>query len=188
MRILKIALLLVSTLTVTFCGNDKKSNDSSSDTISEVEVIEVDTKAVETYPESELTATFKNEKVGEAYKQYSKLQNALVNTNATNAAAVASDLALSLKNLGREGEVMEAVEKVVDSRDIKVQRKQFVIITAEMEKVLDKALASGTIYKMYCPMASRNTGAYWLSSDNQVQNPYFGNKMYRCGRVDSAIK
>jgi hypothetical protein len=37
-------------------------------------------------------------------------------------------------------------------------------------------------------MAFNNTGAYWLSSDKQVQNPYFGDKMMRCGRVDNAIE
>lgn len=185
MKILKIALLFVLTFTLSFCGNDKKSSNENSD----LKVVEIDTKAENTaYPVPALTAKFKNEKIEDAYEQYSKLQNAFVNTNAKDASTYAQTLAVAMKNLGADDAVIQAVQNVVVSQDIKLQREQFVIITVEMEKILKGALDDGMIYKMYCPMAFKNTGAYWLSSDKQVQNPYFGDKMLRCGRVDSAIQ
>jgi len=41
--------------------------------------------------------------------------------------------------------------------------------------------------RMFCPMAFNDRGAYWLQRDNQVRNPYFGAKMFRCGEQRGAI-
>jgi hypothetical protein len=202
MRILKISVLITLALTLSFCGNDKKTNGPSSDAISEteteelinlededLELIEIDGSEVgETYPEPSLTAKFKNEKIANVYKEYSKLQNAFVNSDPKTAAKQAPNLMKAMEAVGTDVAIIAHVKGIYNSNDIKLQREQFVPITKEVEKMLANALDSGTIYKMYCPMAFNNTGAYWLSSDKQVQNPYFGDKMMRCGRVDSAIK
>jgi hypothetical protein len=37
-------------------------------------------------------------------------------------------------------------------------------------------------------MAFNNKGAYWISSSKDILNPYFGDKMLKCGRVDSEVK
>jgi len=39
------------------------------------------------------------------------------------------------------------------------------------------------LYRQYCPMAFQNKGAYWLSSEKKIMNPYFGDKMLHCGVV-----
>lgn len=41
--------------------------------------------------------------------------------------------------------------------------------------------------RMFCPMAFDNRGASWLQLDDQVRNPYFGRKMYRCGESTGGI-
>ncbi|EDM45025.1 hypothetical protein SCB49_02854 [unidentified eubacterium SCB49] len=186
MKIVKATLLLALSLTLSFCGNDKKSSNSETD--GALEVVEVDTVEETVYPESTLTAKFKDEKIGVAYKAYSKLQNALVNTNAKDAGVAAIALNEAMGVVGADDAVLVAVKNVAETTDIEVQRKEFVVITAAMEKMLANSMDSGMVYKVYCPMAFNNTGGYWLSSDKQVQNPYFGDKMMRCGRVDSAIQ
>ena len=80
------------------------------------------------------------------------------------------------------------VQKIVDATDIEAQRSAFVGVTNAVEAMLKDALDSGKVYKQYCPMAFKNTGAYWLSESKEIANPYFGDKMYRCGRVDSIIE
>ena len=57
-----------------------------------------------------------------------------------------------------------------------------------MEDILEGAIDSGTVYKQYCPMAFNNTGAYWFSNSKEIFNPYFGEKMLKCGRVEAEIK
>ena len=44
-----------------------------------------------------------------------------------------------------------------------------------------------TLYKQYCPMAFNDQGAYWLSKEEEVFNPYFGDLMLHCGYVQETI-
>jgi Cu(I)/Ag(I) efflux system membrane fusion protein len=44
-----------------------------------------------------------------------------------------------------------------------------------------------TVYSQFCPMADNNNGADWLSLEKQISNPYFGDKMLRCGRTKQTI-
>ncbi len=41
----------------------------------------------------------------------------------------------------------------------------------------------GEHYLAYCPMAFNDKGAYWLQTDKQISNPYFGASMLRCGEI-----
>ena len=73
------------------------------------------------------------------------------------------------------------------SSDIQFQREKFVIVTAGVEKILEDNIAKGVFYKQYCPMAFNNTGGYWLSNSKEIRNPFFGDKMLKCGRIDKEI-
>ena len=44
------------------------------------------------------------------------------------------------------------------------------------------------IYVQHCPMADDNAGADWLSLDKEIRNPYFGDKMLKCGSVAETIQ
>jgi len=50
------------------------------------------------------------------------------------------------------------------------------------------APASGPVYEQFCPMAFGNTGATWLAGSEEINNPYFGTKMLRCGEVRRQLK
>lgn len=39
------------------------------------------------------------------------------------------------------------------------------------------------VYLLICPMANSDKGGYWLSDKPEVNNPYFGGKMLKCGSV-----
>ena len=39
----------------------------------------------------------------------------------------------------------------------------------------------------YCPMAFNNEGGYWLSDNEKIVNPYFGDKMLNCGEVKEKL-
>ena len=44
------------------------------------------------------------------------------------------------------------------------------------------------VYVEFCPMADNNNGAYWLSKEEKVINPYFGEAMLTCGEVKQVIE
>ena len=173
--------ILLVVITLASCADNKKKT--------EPEIKTVDTKAEsETYTAAKTDAEFKDEKKAAIFNEYVKLKTALVNTNAKKASQEASNLMTAFANVGVENVALEAAQNIVESDDIKEQRTAFVSVTTEVEKMMEDALSSGTIYKQYCPMAFNNKGAYWLSESKDIMNPYFGDKMLKCGRVDVEIK
>ena len=54
------------------------------------------------------------------------------------------------------------------------------LATAIREGGLDQL---GPLYLVHCPMAFKNAGADWLSRIPEVENPYYGAKMFSCGDV-----
>ncbi len=44
-----------------------------------------------------------------------------------------------------------------------------------------------TLYKQYCPMALNDKGAFWLSAQPAIRNPYFGDQMLACGEVQEVL-
>jgi Cu(I)/Ag(I) efflux system membrane fusion protein len=45
-----------------------------------------------------------------------------------------------------------------------------------------------TLYVQFCPMADNNKGANWLSTEQEIRNPYFGEYMLTCGEVENILK
>jgi Cu(I)/Ag(I) efflux system membrane fusion protein len=43
-------------------------------------------------------------------------------------------------------------------------------------------------YEIFCPLAFNNTGASWLSKEKDINNPYFGASMLKCGEVKQEYK
>ena len=69
------------------------------------------------------------------------------------------------------------------------QRKQFQIISdnfIEMVRNFDEV--NSKLFVQFCPMADNNNGAFWISQEEQVLNPYFGDKMLKCGSVKQIIE
>ena len=40
-----------------------------------------------------------------------------------------------------------------------------------------------TLYLIFCSMAFNNKGGYWLQDSKEINNPYFGAKMLKCGEI-----
>jgi len=46
----------------------------------------------------------------------------------------------------------------------------------------------GVVYQQYCPMAFGDEGAFWLSGEEQIRNPYLPETMLGCGEVIERIE
>ena len=67
---------------------------------------------------------------------------------------------------------------------IEIQRKQFQILSDNLiAMVRNFDEVEGKLFVQFCPMADNNKGASWLSKEEQIRNPYFGDKMLNCGEV-----
>ncbi len=172
-------LLLISCLLLFIsCGNDKK----------EPETVMVETDAPLNIEASTEETAFKDPKLEDVFDQYIDVKNALVKTDMEATQTAASNLLTAFANVGVSEKAFMAGQAMVEAEDIEAQRKAFVTVTDEVASMLEGSLSEGAIYKQYCPMAFDNTGAYWLSDSKEIYNPYFGDKMLRCGRVDAKIE
>ncbi len=64
-------------------------------------------------------------------------------------------------------------------------RNQFGAISDDIGHLLNTYDYPGadTLYTVFCPMAFDNAGANWVQKGKEVNNPYFGQKMLRCGEI-----
>jgi len=74
------------------------------------------------------------------------------------------------------------------STDVQEQRKHFKQLSLYLTKAVEIFGINEKIYSLYCPMADHNKGAFWLSKQAQVINPYFGKEMLECGEVKGIIE
>ena len=79
-------------------------------------------------------------------------------------------------------------QQLAELTELDAQREQFDFISAAL---INSMVAFGTsgnsIYVQYCPMAFDNEGANWLAAEEQINNPYFGDAMLRCGIIETTI-
>lgn len=79
-------------------------------------------------------------------------------------------------------------QRLAESEDVVAQRQQFNFLSQVLIQTL-KVFGSPdtTFYVQHCPMAFNNSGADWISTEEAIRNPYFGDEMMTCGYVDEAI-
>ena len=82
------------------------------------------------------------------------------------------------KNLSAEA------KNIAETSDIKKQRETFKSLSKNMFEVMKISKLDETLYYQYCPMQD----AYWISTENKIQNPYYGSQMMTCGKVVETIK
>lgn len=68
---------------------------------------------------------------------------------------------------------------------IAAARASLPALSAAVVKYLDQfgRDGGGPVYEMFCPMAADGKGAAWLQRSKEIQNPYFGARMPRCGEL-----
>jgi Cu(I)/Ag(I) efflux system membrane fusion protein len=88
----------------------------------------------------------------------------------------------------RQLEAVQAHAKTLLKKDdVEAQRAQFGFLSQVLIKALTAFGVDGTYYVQFCPMAFDNSGASWLSNEQQIRNPYFGDKMLKCGSVTDEL-
>lgn len=82
----------------------------------------------------------------------------------------------------------DEVEHIQETNDTEHQRGHFETVSKIVfEVVKGFKFNQEDVFQQYCPMAFDNKGAFWLSNKSEIKNPYFGNKMLKCGSVKETI-
>jgi len=136
--------------------------------------------------EMEMAPQFSDDNLAKAYAHYEHIKIALVGSNSNDVKLGATMLFNSFKKVEGSDAASKAVKDIESAADLKSQRIAFSALSDKMAVLVEGNLKSGMIYKDFCPMALGG-GAYWLSSEKEIQNPYFGNKMLKCGSIKGVI-
>jgi hypothetical protein len=132
---------------------------------------------------------FKDAKLGAAYEHYTHLKEALVASKSDEASKASEELKNALKNVKGAASALTTATKLAAAKNIEEQRLLFSAMSDQMASLVKGGqLSSGLLYLEYCPMANNNEGAYWLSNEKQIRNPYFGDAMLKCGSVKETIQ
>lgn len=121
---------------------------------------------------------------------YLQIKYALVKSDGEEAARSAEALHVVVKE--KEESILKKIRdlsfQISDTDDLETQRKAFFQLSNYVYQIAVAInTGEGKIYKQYCPMARDNEGAFWLSKEEEIMNPYFGNKMLHCGKVQETI-
>ncbi|UTD16411.1 efflux RND transporter periplasmic adaptor subunit [Tenacibaculum mesophilum] len=142
------------------------------------------------------------EQLQKAYEAYIVLKDALVKTDANAAKISAGNLQKALTSVDMKLLKNEEAHKqwlqlvpalkssnaeIVKITDVSAQRKYFKVLSEHFIIAVQSFGINEVAYKQYCPMADSDKGAYWLSKEKQVLNPYFGEGMLKCGEVKEII-
>ncbi len=137
------------------------------------------------------------------YDSYSSMVVAFVSSDAEKVKKSAEKVKSSLQSVDMDlltGEAHMTWMKYLDvleseiatistSYDISTQRLSFAEFNdAFYSSVKAFGLHHGMIYYQYCPMANGDKGAYWLSNIEEIENPYFGDEMLKCGETREKIE
>lgn len=186
MRTLKcnlgLVMLSLATLTATSCKDTKKEDPVQEEIRTDVQ------NNAEMEKESgdmALNVQFKDDETAALFQHYLQIKNALVKSDAKAVSGAAQQLVNAVKSYP---DVRTTAEAIAEGEPLERQREFFSTLTTLMEDLLKGGITSGEIYKQYCPMAFKNTGAYWFSESKEIRNPYFGDKMLTCGSVEETIK
>jgi hypothetical protein len=123
---------------------------------------------------------------------YYNIKNALVAGDAASASANAQAFLQRANTIDykviSEGNVhalSSGAGKITEAKNIQQQREYFALFSTNMAAIAKAIkLSDQPIYELYCPMKK----AYWLSSEKEVRNPYYGSSMLTCGEVTGTIQ
>lgn len=136
--------------------------------------------------------------LGKVVNQYLLMKNAFVATNSNEVMANAKTLKSQLDKVEMTllsgqahldwmeylSKLNTAIEQIATAKDIEIQREGFADFNLVFYHVIKEyGLMGEIVYYQYCPMAIGNTGAYWFSEKKEIENPYFGEAMMKCGET-----
>lgn len=120
---------------------------------------------------------------------YWQLQAALVESNAFGARKAALLLVEAAQHVKNMTAIEENAAAILLEADLEKQRYHFSLLSQELIKLVESAgIQEGAAYVAFCPMAMDDKGAYWLTPEKEIINPYFGVSMLNCGSIEKTIQ
>jgi membrane fusion protein, copper/silver efflux system len=110
-------------------------------------------------------------------------------------ASVAGAVIESLQESGEEVAISMAtslstdINLLADAGSLDDMRAIFYPLSKTLIRIVETFGSTGdtSLFVQFCPMAFGNEGATWIAASEEINNPYFGAMMLRCGEVQKQI-
>lgn len=122
-----------------------------------------------------------------AITNYINVKDALVASDVKAATENAMTLVESARQEGLSEEIINAAQAVAVEEALDNKRMHFETLSTLLIEVAKTKEMGDALFVQYCPMAFDNKGASWLSTSKEIRNPYYGDKMLKCGRVTAEL-
>lgn len=137
------------------------------------------------------------------YEHYINLKSAFIKSDVEAIIAMAKEVQRELPNVEKASALLEnkkvwvtqsikiesSINAILKVKDIEKQRIAFAVLSEALyQSIKTYGVLGMKSYYQYCPMALNGKGAYWLSLQEEIQNPYFGDKMITCGKTKEIIE
>ncbi|WP_233900466.1 efflux RND transporter periplasmic adaptor subunit [Tenacibaculum piscium] len=150
----------------------------------------------------EVSEEFQNQ-LKTVFNAYIELKDALVKDDANKAMSVSKmilenvskvDMKLLKDNndhthwMSLVKEIKYSATSISITSDVKDQRNHFKYLSSHLINTLQSFGINEKVFVEFCPMVNNNKGAYWLSKEERIMNPYYGNAMLKCGEIKLVIE
>lgn len=184
------------------CGGKKESGDAHEHADSTQHAAGTTAYAEAAEPTFVVDAAFQQQ-LASFFASYITLKDAFV---ASDAAKVKAEAGATQATLGKvdmkllsgaahndwmnyQGGLNTSLQSITATDDIEKQREAFSALSDNLYKSIRAyGLGGANAYYEFCPMAFDNQGGFWLSKEDEIRNPYFGDKMMTCGVVKEKLK
>lgn len=153
-------------------------------------------------PQFEVSMDFQKQ-LSNVFVAYVTLKDAFVSSDAANVKTEAAKTQTLLASVDMKllegpahqdwmnylGGLESSLKEIQSTDDLEAQRKAFSTLSDNLYKSVKAfGLGGATAYYEFCPMAFNNEGGFWLSNEEKIRNPYFGDKMLTCGVVKEKLQ
>jgi hypothetical protein len=143
-----------------------------------------------------------NADISKVLSAYIQLKDALVKSDGTSSSNASKTLLTTIQEVNMSelntdthtqwmkvvNDLKEDAEHISETKEITHQRDHFMSLSKNLYAVLKVSKSETPVYYQFCPMANKGKGANWLSLENKIKNPYYGNQMLTCGKVVETIQ
>lgn len=131
----------------------------------------------------------KDDKLNAVYEHYALLTAALIKGDVKEARLAGNAIATGVREIPGGESIGLHASKITATADVEAQRAAYSALSNDFISLAKKSgLTNGRLYIDFCPMAMNDKGAYWISGNKSIENPYFGEKMMTCGEVKETIQ
>lgn len=124
---------------------------------------------------------------------YMKIKEALFRDDFKEVKSIAVQMEEGLEDVklsqAQFSSLKDVIANLAEAKDINAQRRYFAYLSEHLYQLAVKVdLTEKTLYLKSCPMAIEGQGAEWLSFQEEIRNPFMGQKMPSCGSVKEKTK